>query len=80
MAEKMFAYSVKNWLQTLISSKFGISFLIFQLGKKCFNGFKKLNIIQSLVFTQAYKSQENLLICAPTGAGMIIFVRIREQI
>ncbi|VDK81594.1 unnamed protein product [Litomosoides sigmodontis] len=40
-----------------------------ELGKKCFNGFEKLNVIQSLVFTQAYKSQENLLICAPTGAG-----------
>ncbi|MCP9260699.1 Activating signal cointegrator 1 complex subunit 3 [Dirofilaria immitis] len=40
-----------------------------ELGKKCFSGFDKLNIIQSLVFTQAYKSQENLLICAPTGAG-----------
>uniref|UniRef100_A0AAF5PWB9 U5 small nuclear ribonucleoprotein 200 kDa helicase n=1 Tax=Wuchereria bancrofti TaxID=6293 RepID=A0AAF5PWB9_WUCBA len=40
-----------------------------ELGKKCFDGFEKLNVIQSLVFTQAYKSQENLLICAPTGAG-----------
>uniref|UniRef100_A0A1I7VPC0 Activating signal cointegrator 1 complex subunit 3 n=1 Tax=Loa loa TaxID=7209 RepID=A0A1I7VPC0_LOALO len=40
-----------------------------ELGKKCFNDFEKLNVIQSLVFTQAYKSQENLLICAPTGAG-----------
>ncbi|OZC07839.1 Sec63 domain protein [Onchocerca flexuosa] len=40
-----------------------------ELGKKCFDGFEKLNIVQSLVFTQAYKSQENLLICAPTGAG-----------
>ncbi|VBB27123.1 unnamed protein product [Acanthocheilonema viteae] len=40
-----------------------------ELGKKCFDSFEKLNVIQSLVFTQAYKSQENLLICAPTGAG-----------
>ncbi|VDM95751.1 unnamed protein product, partial [Thelazia callipaeda] len=37
--------------------------------KKCFHGFEKLNVIQSVVFNQAYNSQENLLICAPTGAG-----------
>ncbi|VDN36034.1 unnamed protein product [Gongylonema pulchrum] len=40
-----------------------------ELGRKCFEGIEKLNIIQSLVFNQAYKSRENLLICAPTGAG-----------
>uniref|UniRef100_A0A915PDR7 Activating signal cointegrator 1 complex subunit 3 n=1 Tax=Setaria digitata TaxID=48799 RepID=A0A915PDR7_9BILA len=40
-----------------------------EIGKKCFSGFENLNTIQSLVFTQAYKSNENLLICAPTGAG-----------
>uniref|UniRef100_A0A0K0FM75 U5 small nuclear ribonucleoprotein 200 kDa helicase n=1 Tax=Strongyloides venezuelensis TaxID=75913 RepID=A0A0K0FM75_STRVS len=31
--------------------------------------FKHLNIIQSVVYEQAFKSNENLLICAPTGAG-----------
>ena len=30
---------------------------------------KTLNRIQSIVFETAYKSNENLLICAPTGAG-----------
>ena len=30
---------------------------------------KSLNRIQSLVFETAYTSNENLLICAPTGAG-----------
>lgn len=30
---------------------------------------KKLNQIQTVVFEKAYRSNENLLICAPTGAG-----------
>ena len=34
-----------------------------------FKGIKRLNRIQSEVFDAAYHSQENLLICAPTGAG-----------
>jgi len=32
-------------------------------------GYKSLNRIQSRIFEKAYKSNENLLICAPTGAG-----------
>ncbi|KAH9528174.1 activating signal cointegrator 1 complex subunit [Dermatophagoides farinae] len=35
-----------------------------------FDGFVKLNIIQSAVFSTAYQSDnQNMLICAPTGAG-----------
>ena len=34
-----------------------------------FRNTKQLNKIQSVVFETAYKSNENLLICAPTGAG-----------
>lgn len=34
-----------------------------------FQGVKALNRIQSVVFDMAYHSNENLLICAPTGAG-----------
>ena len=34
-----------------------------------FRGMKSLNRIQSMVFDAAYNSNENLLICAPTGAG-----------
>ena len=30
---------------------------------------KQLNTIQSCVFDKAYHTTENLLICAPTGAG-----------
>ncbi|KHN86946.1 Activating signal cointegrator 1 complex subunit 3 [Toxocara canis] len=40
-----------------------------ELGQVGFKGYEKLNVIQSLVFEQAYKTRENLLICAPTGAG-----------
>lgn len=34
-----------------------------------FHGIKSLNRIQSIVFDAAYHTNENLLICAPTGAG-----------
>ena len=34
-----------------------------------FQGMKTLNRIQSIVYETAYKTNENLLICAPTGAG-----------
>uniref|UniRef100_A0A915CGS3 Helicase ATP-binding domain-containing protein n=1 Tax=Parascaris univalens TaxID=6257 RepID=A0A915CGS3_PARUN len=40
-----------------------------ELGQLAFKGYEKLNVIQSIVFEQAYKTRENLLICAPTGAG-----------
>ena len=34
-----------------------------------FQGMTSLNRIQSVVFETAYGTNENLLICAPTGAG-----------
>jgi hypothetical protein len=34
-----------------------------------FQGTKRLNRIQSMVFDTAYNSAENMLVCAPTGAG-----------
>ena len=34
-----------------------------------FKNTKALNRIQSVVFDAAYRTNENLLICAPTGAG-----------
>lgn len=34
-----------------------------------FQGIRTLNRIQSVVFNAAYNTNENLLICAPTGAG-----------
>ena len=39
------------------------------LCKRTFKGYKSLNRMQSLVFPVAYKTSENMLICAPTGAG-----------
>lgn len=54
--------------------------------QKAFKHFKKLNRIQSTVFEAAYHSQENLLICAPTGAGktniaMLAFLSlVREHV
>ena len=39
---------------------------IAQIG---FAGVQQLNQVQSIVFDAAYNSNENLLVCAPTGAG-----------
>ncbi|XP_051173908.1 activating signal cointegrator 1 complex subunit 3 [Leptopilina boulardi] len=40
-----------------------------EIGQMAFQGIKSLNRIQSIVFDAAYHTNENLLICAPTGAG-----------
>jgi antiviral helicase SLH1 len=39
------------------------------LCKGTFKGYKALNRMQSLVYPVAYNTSENMLICAPTGAG-----------
>ncbi|KAI9820347.1 MAG: hypothetical protein M1827_005969 [Pycnora praestabilis] len=39
------------------------------LCKRTFKGYKTLNRMQSLVYPVAYSTNENMLICAPTGAG-----------
>ncbi|KAL9968716.1 hypothetical protein ACROYT_G020835 [Oculina patagonica] len=40
-----------------------------EIGQLGFQGMKRLNRIQSIVFDAAYNTNENLLISAPTGAG-----------
>ncbi|KAL3084609.1 hypothetical protein niasHT_035608 [Heterodera trifolii] len=40
-----------------------------ELGQRFFDGIESLNVIQSQVYDRAYNSLDNLLICAPTGAG-----------
>lgn len=40
-----------------------------EIGKIVFKGTKELNRIQTIVYPTAYHTNENLLICAPTGAG-----------
>uniref|UniRef100_A0A2Z5TZE8 U5 small nuclear ribonucleoprotein 200 kDa helicase n=1 Tax=Reticulitermes speratus TaxID=60591 RepID=A0A2Z5TZE8_9NEOP len=40
-----------------------------EIGQMAFQGVRTLNRIQSVVFDTAYHTNENLLICAPTGAG-----------
>ncbi|XP_054346267.2 activating signal cointegrator 1 complex subunit 3 isoform X4 [Pongo pygmaeus] len=40
-----------------------------KIGQLAFKGMKRLNRIQSIVFETAYNTNENMLICAPTGAG-----------
>ena len=39
------------------------------LCRQTFKGYKSLNRMQSLAYTVAYTTSENMLICAPTGAG-----------
>lgn len=39
------------------------------LCRNTFKGYSKLNRMQSLVYPVAYRTIENMLICAPTGAG-----------
>ena len=39
------------------------------IGQMAFRGIKQLNTIQSTVFETAYGTSENMLVCAPTGAG-----------
>ena len=38
------------------------------LCRQTFKGYKSLNRMQSLVYPVAYNTNENMLICAPTGA------------
>ncbi|CAK9814213.1 Activating signal cointegrator 1 complex subunit 3 [Anthophora plagiata] len=40
-----------------------------EIGRMAFSDVASLNRIQSIVFDAAYHTNENLLICAPTGAG-----------
>ncbi|KAF5387927.1 hypothetical protein D9615_000311 [Tricholomella constricta] len=54
------------------------------LARECFPGYQSLNRIQSIVYPTAYGSNENLLICAPTGAGktdvaMLTILRVIDQ-
>ena len=39
------------------------------LCRRTFEGYNTLNRMQSLVYPVAYRTNENMLICAPTGAG-----------
>ncbi|KAI0352820.1 Sec63-domain-containing protein [Trametes cingulata] len=54
------------------------------LAKGSFPGYTSLNRIQSIVYPTAYHSNENMLICAPTGAGktdvaMLTVLRVLDQ-
>ncbi|XP_051152610.1 DExH-box ATP-dependent RNA helicase DExH14 isoform X2 [Andrographis paniculata] len=40
-----------------------------EIAQAAFHGYKTLNRIQSRIFQTTYYSNENILVCAPTGAG-----------
>lgn len=44
-------------------------FVLLQFAQSAFPKTKALNRIQTVVFKAAFQTNENLLICAPTGAG-----------
>lgn len=50
--------------------------------QKAFKGIARLNRLQSELFESAYRSSENLLVCAPTGAGKtnVAMLTICQQI
>lgn len=52
------------------------------IGRTIFKDIKSFNYIQSQVFQVAYNTNENMLICAPTGAGKtnIALLTIGHQI
>ena len=54
------------------------------ISRKAFSNCKHLNKIQTVVFETAYRSNENMLVCAPTGAGktniaMLTILQIIKQ-
>jgi antiviral helicase SLH1 len=54
------------------------------LAKGCFPGYATLNRIQSIIYPTAYGTNENMLVCAPTGAGktdvaMLTILRVLKQ-
>lgn len=49
------------------------------LCRNTFKGYKTLNRMQSLVYPVAYKSSENMLICAPTGAVSSVCCWYRDK-
>ncbi|KAF9222108.1 Sec63-domain-containing protein [Gyrodon lividus] len=59
-------------------------FELDELAKGSFPGYTSLNRIQSIVYPTAYQSNENMLVCAPTGAGktdvaMLTILRVLDQ-
>lgn len=54
------------------------------IARRSFPGYSSLNRIQSIVYPTAYRSNENMLVCAPTGAGktdvaMMTILRVLDQ-
>ncbi|TIA91902.1 hypothetical protein E3P81_01822 [Wallemia ichthyophaga] len=54
------------------------------LCQRSFKGYEKLNRVQSVVYPTAYTTNENMLVCAPTGAGktdvaMLTILRVVSQ-
>ncbi|CAL9027658.1 unnamed protein product [Prunus brigantina] len=44
---------------------------LHKFAQAAFRGYKSLNRIQSRIFRTVYYTNENILVCAPTGAGKI---------
>lgn len=46
------------------------------LCRKTFSGYTSLNRMQSLLYPVAYQTNENMLICAPTGAVSFYLTKV----
>ncbi|GFY27537.1 activating signal cointegrator 1 complex subunit 3 [Trichonephila clavipes] len=66
--EEIFIPATKNDLDILKGDRVQISSLD-QVAQLAFQGTEALNLIQSKVFETAYTKNDNMLVCAPTGAG-----------
>ncbi|GFQ81252.1 activating signal cointegrator 1 complex subunit 3 [Trichonephila clavata] len=66
--EEIFIPATKNDLDILKGDRVLISSLD-EVAQLAFQGTKALNLIQSKVFETAYTKNDNMLVCAPTGAG-----------
>lgn len=56
-------------LSEVYSSRNDFIWSAFQILRNLFKGYDTLNQIQSVVYHAAYETSENMLVCAPTGAG-----------
>ncbi|KAK5666592.1 putative steryl acetyl hydrolase mug81 [Batrachochytrium dendrobatidis] len=55
-----------------------------KIAQSVFKGYESLNRVQSIVYPVAYETNENMLVCAPTGAGktdvaMLTVLRVIHQ-
>jgi activating signal cointegrator complex subunit 3 len=71
VGKELIAINTLDEVIDLFYKLYSITYILFnaKVGQKAFHGITNLNRIQTVVFDAAYNTNENLLVCAPTGAG-----------